>query len=152
MNQSLPGTAAMNIRWVQIRHLNTRTVEHHNEPPIQCRSGNLMYKQNGDYNRHILDYLIRELENFATWSHAQPTPDRLQDNYNKFYSLLEDQHGNRKTHHRSSRKLRRTDELDTLRNDWGSHKMIELDAIHTLKETLYGDATFLRKQRGAKKL
>ena len=72
-----------------------------------------------DSSRKALDTLIKELENLATYkcNGAQSTAAALENNYTKFYSVIEKEFNNHKTHHRSTRKPWWNDELDTLRKD-----------------------------------
>lgn len=60
-----------------------------------------IFKRNS-YQKRRMDSSTAELE---TLTNDSPT-DKLETNYNNFYSLLEEQFDNCQTHHRSKRKPR----------------------------------------------
>ena len=83
---------------------------------FRCKPGKPVLKPNGDLDK-ALDILIRELDEYTTHNYSPTAETGLEDNYGKFYAVIEKAFKNHNTHHRSSRKPWWNAELDSLRKD-----------------------------------
>jgi len=92
------------------------TLNHSNRGPIRYKTGMTIFKRNS-YQKCRMDSLTTELETLTKVSPTCLTADKLETNYNNFYSLLEEQFNNCGCHHRSKRKPWWNEELGKLRKD-----------------------------------
>ena len=97
--------------------LDNRTDQHNKKPKsFRGQQGKPIFKSKGTDEKAI-DQLIEELDDLTLSDTMHALDTQLQRNYNAFYSLIENAIKNKKTHHRSYKKLWWNNDLDSLRKE-----------------------------------